>query len=76
MLGVPNEGSYSIIRILLGKDAIIKKLALLDFVHSRQELLDIFKDFTGLLQLLPKNKDGIFGEEEWDKLPKEFISRK
>ncbi|MEO5996725.1 MAG: CHAT domain-containing protein [Chitinophagaceae bacterium] len=70
MLGVPNDGSYSIIRILLGKDAIIKKLALLDFVHSKQDLLDIFKDFTGLLQLLPKNKDGIFGEDEWNKLLK------
>src|SRR6186713_2096741 len=45
MLGVPNEGSYSIIRILLGKDSVIKKLALLDFFHSKQELIDIFKDF-------------------------------
>jgi len=68
MMGVPNEGSYSIIRILLGKDAVIKKLALLDFMHSKQELINIFKDFTGLLQLLPKNERGIFREDVWDDL--------
>ncbi|HTE22917.1 DUF7379 domain-containing protein [Flavitalea sp.] len=70
MLGVPNDGSYSIIRLLLGKDAVIKKLALLDFVHSKTELLEIFKNFTGLLQLLPKNDSRIFGEALW----KEMVS--
>lgn len=68
MLGVPNEGSYSLIRILLGKDAVIRKLALLDFVHSRKELLDIFKDFTGLLQLLPANQPDIYDVNVWNDL--------
>lgn len=68
MMGVPNEGSYSIVRLLLGKDAVIKKLAFVDFVHSRQALLNIFKDFPGLLQLLPKNQEDIFTKAAWDKL--------
>jgi CHAT domain-containing protein/pimeloyl-ACP methyl ester carboxylesterase len=65
MLGVPNEGSYGTIRILLGKDSVIKKLALLDFVHSKATLLDIFKEYPGVIQLLPKDATDIFTTNQW-----------
>lgn len=66
MMGVPNEGSFATIRILLGKDSIIKKLALLDFINSKEDLLQVFKDYPGLAQLLPKNSKGIFEESTWE----------
>ena len=68
MMGVPNEGSYGTIRILLGKDAIIKKLALLDFVHSKEFLISMFQDYPGLIQLLPANNKDIFGTKIWNDL--------
>jgi CHAT domain-containing protein len=68
MMGVPNEGSHSIIRLLLGKDSVVKKLALLDIVHRKNVLLDIFKEYPGVMQLLPKNEQAIFTEAEWKQL--------
>jgi len=68
MMGVPNEGSFGTIRILLGKDSIIKKLALLDFIHTKKRLLEMFKEYPGLVQLLPKNAEGIFGNKKWKEL--------
>lgn len=66
MMGVPNEGSYGTIRILLGKDSIIKKLALLDFIHSKEFLLKMFQDYPGLIQLLPANYKDIFSTTTWN----------
>ncbi len=66
MLGVPNEGSYSTIRFLLGKDSIIKKLALLDFIHPKKTLLNIFKEYPGLIQLLPAQYSDIYKEASWN----------
>ena len=68
MMGVPNEGSYGTIRILLGKDGIIKKIALLDFIHTKKRLLEMFKEYPGLVQLLPKNSEGIFDSKKWKEL--------
>lgn len=68
MMGVPNEGSYATIRILLGKDSIIKRLALLDFKNTKRQLLDIFKLYPGLLQLLPQKKEDVFKQSFWKTL--------
>ncbi|MEP7317659.1 MAG: CHAT domain-containing protein [Panacibacter sp.] len=68
MMGVPNEGSYGTIRILLGKDSVIKKLSFIDFAHSKKSLLNIFKEYPGLMQLLPCNANGIFDMGTWNKL--------
>ncbi|MBK7306054.1 MAG: hypothetical protein IPI88_02835 [Chitinophagaceae bacterium] len=68
MMGVPNDGSFGTIRILLGKDSIIKKLALLDFIHTKKRLLEMFKEYPGLVQLLPKNAAGIFDTKKWKEL--------
>jgi CHAT domain-containing protein/pimeloyl-ACP methyl ester carboxylesterase len=70
MMGVPNKGSYSAVRILLGKDSIVKKLALLDFKNSKGKLLEWFKQFPGLAQLLPVDEPGIFEKTRWADLQK------
>jgi len=54
MLGTPNEGSFSIIRLLAGEDKLIKALAVLDLKNNRWDLInDIFRHYPGILELLP-----------------------
>ncbi len=55
MLGTPCGGSHSIVNFLTGGDKTIKQLALLDFFHSRKELLDLICRFPGVLELLPED---------------------
>jgi hypothetical protein len=53
MLGTPNGGSHSIAAMLIGRDSLTKKLALLDLTHSYAELLTVIAAFDGVLDLLP-----------------------
>ncbi|QEC69512.1 CHAT domain-containing protein [Panacibacter ginsenosidivorans] len=52
-LGSPLGGSYRIPAVLFGNDAIINSLNLLDRVHTKKELINIFVNFPGILSLLP-----------------------
>ncbi|MBK7227186.1 MAG: hypothetical protein IPH96_17895 [Saprospiraceae bacterium] len=45
-LGVPVTGSYSILS-LLGRDRIIKTIALIDIYNSKKTLLQVFSKFPG-----------------------------
>ena len=56
-LGAPLGGSYRIPYVLAGKDPIINQLSKIDLSHTKKELLDMFRQFPGLLGLLPLNKD-------------------
>lgn len=53
LLGAPLGGSYRIPYVLAGKDSIINQLSKIDLVHTKKELLDMFRKFPGLLGLLP-----------------------
>jgi hypothetical protein len=53
MLGTPNGGSYAIPAMLIGRDAMVKKLALLDLTHDYAALLGTIVAFQGVLDLLP-----------------------
>jgi len=53
MLGTPNGGSHAIVGTMIGRDALVKKLALLDIKHSYADLLNYISRFFGVLQLLP-----------------------
>ena len=55
MLGTPSAGSYSIPRLLLGRDALIRSLARWDLSHDVDELLAVFVRFPGILALLPRD---------------------
>lgn len=53
LLGTPWQGSYGIPEIITGIGGTIKNIGRLAVFQSRQELLEIFVQYPGLLQLLP-----------------------
>jgi len=56
-LGAPLGGSYRIPYVLFGKDSLIKLLGKIDIKHSTKELLEVFCDFPGILNLLPMSNN-------------------
>lgn len=69
MLGTPNGGAHSMAAMLMGRDALVRKLALLDFKNSYAELLQTIAQYDGVLQLLPH--DGtldLYDPAVWEKL--------
>ena len=52
-LGSPLGGSYRIPYVLFGKDSLIRLLGKIDIRHSTKELLEVFCNFPGILNLLP-----------------------
>jgi len=65
-LGSPLGGSFRIPRVLFGQDEIIKQIAKLDIIHTKEGLLRIFSRFPGLLSLLPFSDDP---ENDFSSLP-------
>lgn len=59
-LGSPLGGSFRIPYVLFGHDSIIKLLGKIDIKHSTKELLQIFCDFPGILNLLPIDQGGVY----------------
>ncbi|HEU4523665.1 MAG TPA: hypothetical protein VFR62_01510, partial [Gemmatimonadales bacterium] len=53
MLGTPNGGSHAIAALLIGRDPLVKKLALLDLRSDHAGLLGTIAGFDGVLGLLP-----------------------
>ena len=53
MLGTPNHGSFAIVQAITGLEGVVRKLALLDLRHDRDELLRILNSFVGTYQMLP-----------------------
>lgn len=54
MLGTPNGGSHAIGMVLTGRgNGPIRRLALLDFKHDLEELLDIVRAYPGVAEMLP-----------------------
>ncbi len=56
-LGAPLGGSFRIPAVLCGKDALIDKLDRIDIFHRKEELLEVFSKFPGMLCLLPLTTD-------------------
>lgn len=70
-LGTPNRGSFTIPRLLLGREGVLKMLALLDVRHGRRDLLDIIRRFPGILEMLPAGTEFDFFElDVWKNLAK------
>jgi tetratricopeptide (TPR) repeat protein len=71
MLGSPNEGSFVIPRLLLGRERLMRELALLDLKHNQQSLLEIISQYPGLLEMLPSAGDyEFFSRRKWQDLYK------
>ena len=69
MLGTPNCGSHAMAAMLLGRDSMVRKLALLDFKNSYKELLQITARFDGVLQLLPHEGSlDLHDRKVWERL--------
>lgn len=68
MLGTPNGGSWEIVRLLTGRASTLKKLALLDLRHRKSGLLQLIREFPGILELLPEDEQGFFGQSVWERL--------
>ena len=69
MLGTPNGGSHAITSMLIGRDALVKKLALLDFKHAYGDLLNYITRFLGVLELLPyKGTLDAYEPDSWQAL--------
>lgn len=56
LLGTPWQGSYGIPEIITGIGKTIKSLSRLAIFQSRKDLLEVFVQYSGLLQLLPINE--------------------
>jgi pimeloyl-ACP methyl ester carboxylesterase len=69
MLGTPNRGSFSIPAMLMGRDALVKKLALIDLKSSHSGILATIAGFEGVLNLLPHDGDtDFFDTRTWERL--------
>lgn len=69
MLGTPNGGSHAIPAMLIGRDALVKKLALLDLKHDYAGLLATITAFQGILDLLPDTGTlDLFDPAQWQAL--------
>ncbi|MFK7889901.1 MAG: CHAT domain-containing protein [Granulosicoccus sp.] len=69
MLGTPNGGAHSMATMFIGRHALMRKLALLDFTNSYADLLKIVARFDGALQLLPHNGTlDLYELDSWEQL--------
>ncbi len=57
MLGTPNQGSWEALRWLTGTNPTLAKLSLLDLTRGSDGIVDLVRDFPGLLELLPCDAD-------------------
>ncbi len=67
LMGTPIRGSFSIPLVFLGREQILRKLAMLDITQSRRSILKIVSRYQGLLELLPDLEDfRLFDPAAWD----------
>jgi tetratricopeptide (TPR) repeat protein len=73
MLGTPNLGSHEAVRWLTGFNPTQAKLALLDFTQGTDDIVDIVRDYPGLVELLPFAADGtdFTDPARWETIRKE-----
>ncbi len=72
MLGTPNAGSYQAVRLVVGQHKLANMLALVDFGHGRDEMLDIISRYPGAAELLPATGGRDFGSPQlWEQWRKE-----
>ena len=69
MLGTPNRGSFAIPAMLMGRDSLVKKLALVDLRSDHAALLQTIAAFEGVLHLLPHDSAlDFFDRGVWERL--------
>lgn len=77
LLGTPLSGSHSIVQLLLGRESLIRKLALLDLKSSQVDLLNVITKFPGVLELLPfdsgQPSGTVFDAQYWANFQKDLL---
>ncbi|GAA6136531.1 hypothetical protein NBRC116583_02780 [Arenicella sp. 4NH20-0111] len=69
MLGTPNGGSHSIVKVLTGYHKLVNRLAFLDFTQSKKEVINLVGQFPGLVNLLPDTENSEwFSDTHWASL--------
>lgn len=68
--GTPNQGSLSMLTVLLGRDRLTRRLSLLAEALGRKgELLEVVRHYPGVLELLPWPQDDVsqdyFAASSW-----------
>ncbi|GAB5472442.1 MAG: hypothetical protein Mars2KO_05410 [Maribacter sp.] len=72
MLGTPWMGSYLIMEVLTGHSRRVKQLAMIDFKNDKEDLLNVFWKYPGVLELLPIDESLDFSKIKfWEDLKKE-----
>ena len=76
MLGTPNAGSFTIPLVLVGKESVVRGLAVVDLRHDLGQLLRILGSFTGSYQMLPSpfvdlgdDHARLFQKKTWGAVP-------
>jgi hypothetical protein len=72
MLGTPNQGSFEAVRWLTGHNPTQAKLSLLDLGHDVNSIVNIVRQYPGMLELLPfdQQPNPFANASEWRKLKK------
>ena len=68
MLGTPNGGSYSIAMMLMARNSLMARLAILDFTMRRRDHQEIIARFGGALAMLPAEDRALFTSTRWGEL--------
>ncbi len=75
MLGTPNGGSHAVTAMLMGRDALVRQLALVDLSHGCGALVQFFSAFAGVLQLLPHEGSlDAYDAETWRALQQQDLA--
>lgn len=74
LLGSPNRGCYTVARLLLGQERLLRLLSLLDFRHDITSILKVLVGFPGLLEMLPESSENseldLFDIDTWIQIQK------
>ncbi len=68
MVGTPNGGAVSTVRMLLGRDSLTRGLASLDFEGQVRPIVEILRGFPGILETLPGGEPDLFDAGTWKAL--------
>jgi tetratricopeptide (TPR) repeat protein len=68
MVGTPNSGAVSTVRMLLGRDSLTRGLASLDFEGQDRPIVETFRGFPGILETLPGGELDLFDADTWQVL--------
>jgi pimeloyl-ACP methyl ester carboxylesterase/tetratricopeptide (TPR) repeat protein len=69
MLGTPNAGSHAIPAMLIGREALVRNLALVDLRNDHAGLMSTIAGFDGVLNMLPHAGTlDLFDHAAWNRL--------